>query len=69
VEGGRGDGDVDVFGVAVAAQGEERHAADEDETVLKVLREEGHCRVERFEGGCLLAGADYRHFEFGYEEF
>jgi hypothetical protein len=33
VEGGRGDGDVGVFGIAVAAQGEGRHAADEDETV------------------------------------
>lgn len=69
MEGGRGDGDVDVFGLAVAAQGEERHSADEDETVLKGLREKGHCCVERFEEGGLLAGADYRHFEFGYEEF
>ena len=66
---GRGrDGDVDVFSPAVAAEGEQRGTADEDETTSEILGEEGYCSGECFKEGGLLAGADERHFEIGYGE-
>lgn len=50
MQGRRSDSHIDIIGLAVAAEGEERGPADEDKIVAKVLREEGEmvrwCRKE-----------------------
>ena len=69
VEGRHGDSDVDILRFAGATDREERSAANEDEAIVEILGEEGHCSVESFKQCGLLTSSNDRHFEIGYEEF
>jgi hypothetical protein len=68
VEGRRSDGYVDILRFASTTDREERSAANKDETMAEILKDEGHCGVESFKQCGLLTGSDVRHFEIRFEE-